>query len=202
MEKRRETHKLLQYYKITENLTPNYLKEILPIQHYQQHDHNTRHSQNYINIHCRTSHFFNSFVPSTTRLWNNLPNDTKESESLNSLKHKLNSSINIPRYYFDGTRRGQIYHARLRMKCSSLKHHLFLKNLEPSPYCSCGGIETTSHFLLLCPKYANERSVLNSLEIPVTCDLLLFGDENLDYETNKRIFITVQDFILKTKRFS
>ena len=30
-----------------------------------------------------------------------------------------------PIYYYIGTRLGQILHARLRMQCSSLNHHLY-----------------------------------------------------------------------------
>ena len=91
------------------------------------------------------------------------------------------------------------------MRCSSLKQHLFLRNIEPDPYCACGPyIESVEHFLLYCPKYADLRyDLLNSLNIPVpvTCQLLLYGDETKSYEYNCHIFQCVQAFIIKTKRF-
>ena len=37
------------------------------------------------------------------------------------------SNVEVPSYFHVGSRLGQILHARLRMKCSSLKEHLFLK---------------------------------------------------------------------------
>ena len=49
----------------------------------------------------------------------------------------------IPNYFFCGSRLGQILHARLRMHCSLLKQHLYLKNIKPDPHCICGGVETT-----------------------------------------------------------
>ena len=48
------------------------------------------------------------------------------------------SNVEVPSYFYVGSRLDQILHARLRMKCSSLKEHLFLKNIEPSPLCVCG----------------------------------------------------------------
>jgi hypothetical protein len=42
---------------------------------------------------------------------------------------------------------GQILHARLRMNCSALNAHLFIRNHIESPNCICGITETVSHFL-------------------------------------------------------
>ena len=57
-------------------------------------------------------------------------------------------------YYFDfGSRKEQIIMARLRLKCSSLKDHLFQKNIIDSGLCTCGKIETTAHYLLHCSNY-------------------------------------------------
>ena len=51
-----------------------------------------------------------------------------------------------PTYYKEGKRLGQIYHARLRIQCGSLKHHLYLKNIEESPLCESGAVETVRHY--------------------------------------------------------
>ena len=57
-------------------------------------------------------------------------------------------------YYFNfGSRKEQIIFARLRLKCSSLKDHLFQKNIIDSGLCTCGKIETTAHYLLHCSNY-------------------------------------------------
>ena len=127
LEQRREKSKLIQYFKILNGLTPEYLQELLPPQHRHQHTYNTRNANDYVQIICRTTHHFNSFFPSATRLWNNLPLEIKQIKSLPQFKSKLSSSKKIPSYYYSGTRIGQILHARLRMNCSSLKQHLFQK---------------------------------------------------------------------------
>ena len=47
-----------------------------------------------------------------------------------AFKHKLNIDINKPpQYYLSGKRLGRIHHTRIRINCSSLKQHLFLKML-------------------------------------------------------------------------
>ena len=48
-----------------------------------------------------------------------------------TFKSHLNSNLNaVPKSFIDGKRLGQIYHARLRMRCSSLMHIYFLKVLS------------------------------------------------------------------------
>ena len=65
LEARREKHKLIQFFKIINGLTPEYLQQLVPPQHFQRHSHNTRHSDNFVNINCRTTYRHNSFIPST-----------------------------------------------------------------------------------------------------------------------------------------
>ena len=206
LETRRIKHKLTYFYKIRNSLTPEYLRSILPLQHDQQHQYQTRNSSNYVAPQCRTCYHSKSFIPSTISLWNQLPNNIKESETISKFKQNLSNHYaptNVPIYYFVGTRKGQILHARLRMACSSLKHHLYLKNIENDPYCSCGEIETTSHYLLHCQRYHNLRVNLeNELNFPITYNVLLFGEADRDFEFNKKVFIAVQNFILNTKRFT
>ena len=215
LETRREKHKLIQLYKIKNNLTPDYLSSLLPPVHQQQHNYNTRNSQNMVSYHCRTAYHHNSFFPSSVRIWNNLPQNIKESKSLASFKKALSSHYNqnkVPCYYYNvDSRRAEILHARLRMRCTSLKQHLFLRNIEPDPYCTnCNlhQVESIEHYLLKCPKYSNQRTdLINSLNtvvqhVPVTCQLLLYGNETESYDYNRHIFSCVQSFILKTKRFT
>ena len=205
LETRRKKHKLTEFFKIKSSMTPEYLRNLLPLQHDQQHSYPTRNSSNYILPHCRTTYHFNSFIPSTISMWNQLPNHIKESNTISSFKQKLNEYYDphqVPRHYYVGTRKGQILHARLRMACSSLNHHLYLKNIENNPYCSCGEIETTAHFLLHCQNYHDLRIELeNSLNFPITLNVLLYGDIDRDFEFNKHVCINVQKFIVNTRRF-
>ena len=91
LEKRREKHKLIQFFKITNGLTPQYLQQLVPPQYFEQHFHNTRHSQNYVSVNSRTNYRHNSFIPSTIRLWNNLPAQLKQCNTLLNFKRELSS---------------------------------------------------------------------------------------------------------------
>ena len=109
-------------------------------------------------IHANSQLYYNSFLPSAVREWNELPEQTRNSSSLNIFKTR---NINLPpSYYFTGKTICQIYHARLRTKCSSLRQHLFSKNLIDSPRCACGSVEDNLHFLLVCDQYTDLRREL------------------------------------------
>lgn len=188
---RRNKHKLVLFYKmysVSSNIS-----------------HNLRNPNNIQTIHARTQLYYNSFLPSVIRSWNGLAEDVRNCNSTASFKHRLNTNLKPPpRYYFVGKRLGQILHTRLRSNCSSLKQHLFSKNIVQSPLCACGNIENTEHFLLHCPIYHNLRQDMTR-SISHMCrpsiNIFLYGDPNLSYNDNMLIFITVQDFLLKTKRF-
>ena len=91
LEVRREKHKLIQFYKINNNMTPEYLSDLLSMQNYERHNYNTQNSQNIVSHLSRTTYHHNSFFPSCVRLWNNLPKQIKECNSLISFKNALSS---------------------------------------------------------------------------------------------------------------
>jgi hypothetical protein len=73
------------------------------------------------------------FLPSTIKAWNNLPLTTNNLES-KSLINTQNTKV--PSHYYVGCRLGRILlQARLRMNCSALNAHLFIRNLVESPNC-------------------------------------------------------------------
>ena len=45
--------------------------------------------------------YYNSFLPSVNRDWNELQMDTRNASSLNTFKHKLNTDIKLPPVYFN-----------------------------------------------------------------------------------------------------
>jgi hypothetical protein len=54
------------------------------------------------------------------------------------MKLLLNNTINpVPSYFYAGSRIGQILRTRIRTESSALKDHLYKKNIEANPYCSC-----------------------------------------------------------------
>ena len=138
------------------------------------------------------------FLPSAVRDWNELPEQTRNSPSLNIFKNRLGKPnlITPPRYYNTGNRLGQIYHARLKTACSPLRQHLHSKNIVDSPYCTCGDIEDSHHFLFVCHQFTDlRRELINSVSdiCQHNLNVLLCGDISLIFDQNKQIFKAVQD---------
>ena len=127
LQSRRDKHKLLAFYKIMNGLTPDYLRDLVPplVRIQEASNYNLRNSDHIQTFHANTNLFYNSFLPSTIRAWNFLPNDVRSSSSVAAFKYRLNMNISKPPRYFNcGTRMRQILHARLRLDCSSLNAHV------------------------------------------------------------------------------
>ncbi|MCG7879037.1 MAG: endonuclease/exonuclease/phosphatase family protein [Candidatus Thiodiazotropha taylori] len=202
---RRHKHKIIAFYKMYHGISPAYLSSLLPSTIGENVSYNLRNPNNLRTIQSHSQLYYNSFFPSAVRTWNTLPEETRHCTTTASLKHHLNENINPPpRFYNEGKRLGQILHSRLRTKCSSLNEHLFSKNIVPNASCSCGLIEDTKHFLLHCPLYHNIRNVMlrsvSQFSQP-SLNVLLYGDPNLNHHENVQIFLSVHNYILKTKRF-
>ena len=104
---------------------------------------------------------------------------------------------------------------RLRLGLSHLGDHKFRHNFQEcvSPMCYCGqNIETTTHFLLHCPNHHWVRKTLFhkidqvggiiSRQSDSITKILLFGDNKLDFETNKILLMFTIEFISLTESFS
>ena len=123
---------------MTNQLTPHYIRCLVPETFGNIHDYNTRNASALPVVRTRTSIYYNSLIPSSVRLWNLQPDNIRLSPSIQALKYSLNSSILKPFYYYTSSRLGQILHSRLRMQCSTLSQHLYRKNIVDSPNCICG----------------------------------------------------------------
>lgn len=206
LETRRNNHKLVLFYKMYHDEVPSYLSSLVPPLVGEASLYSLRNSENIQNIPCRTKQFAESFLPSTIQLWNSLPLETRNSQSISSFKQSLinGSKSSPPAYFYNGNRIDQIYHTRLRTNCSSLNLTLFQKNLIDSPLCICGEIESTEHFFLHCPRFTQQRTLLfNSVDpnIRASTRLFLYGNSAFTYEENSRLFNAVQTYISLTKRF-
>ena len=73
LEKRRRDHKLTLLYKMQFNITPIYLSSLVPCPVSIISRYNLRHSNALQTFDARTTQYYNSFLPSTVRSWNNLP---------------------------------------------------------------------------------------------------------------------------------
>ena len=198
LSERRNRHKILKFHEMFHRKSPEYLQALIPRQLNEVHNYNTRRSNNIQNIHCRTSFYQGSFLP----IWNSLPETVRMNPSTGHLKNFLFAHLNkVPKYYNIGSRKEQILHARLRSNCSSLKDHLFHKNLSETNLCSCGEIENTKHFLMDCVLYTNIRQrTINTINFDLNLNLLLYGSETLSEEDNESIFKMVHCFIVDTGR--
>ena len=145
LQERRQKHKLIQIFKMKNNFCPEYLTYLVPFYVGDRNPYNLRNANNIQLIHSRTTLYYNSFLPWSIRLWNELPSDKRNNPSVNSFKTYLN-------------RNTQILHTRLRLKCSSLNNHLFLISLTLQTV--CGENETNHHHLFECPLYNHIRLTL------------------------------------------
>ena len=187
------------------DLVPDYLSSLVPPTVGSTAVYNLRNDSDLRTISANSQLYYNSFLPSVTRSWNELSENIKDSTSVAAFKHKLQGTTRNPPAYFNaGKRLGQVYHARLRLNCSSLRHHLFLKNVLDNPFCECGAVEDNKHFLFECEQFSLLRQELIdtvSLICQPNLDNLLYGSENLTNDENEKIFLAVQEFIIKYKRF-
>ena len=203
--KRRSNHKLTLFYKMIHNLAPLYLSSLVPQSVSNISRYNLRNSNNLQTLDARTSLYYNSFLPSTVRAWNNVNDEVKQSDSLNTFKGFLTKDkLLVPKHFYVGHRKVQVLHTRLRTNCSSLNLDLFTRNISDSPLCQCGSVENAQHFFSHCRYYQVPRTELMntvSLYQNPSLSLLLYGNDSFSLETNTIIFEKVHKFILDSKRF-
>ena len=211
MAKRRENAKLIQKYKIVNNLVPNTLQSII---HGNKNSeiptYNTRQSSDLPRFRTRTDLFSKSFFPSTVRLWNALPLEIRNSPSLAQFKSKLQNipsrPVIFPQLYNFGSRFASILHTRFRLGSSQLNSCLFKLGIKPTATCNCGSAnEDTWHYFFACPKYAIVRSKLHTAIAkfaPFTMHTIFYGSSECTLHENMQIFLAVQDYIITTSRFS
>ena len=149
----------LQIYKIMNNKTPSYLKDKLPL--------NLRPFlvNVFREIKFKTDRYKNSFFPHAISSWDIIISHYQDFPSFDSLKDhvlslfrpKIKSIFGL--HYPIGLR----YLFQLRVGLNPLRSHKSRHNFidTPSDICHCNqGVEDTSHFLLFCPLYVNQRATL------------------------------------------
>ena len=206
LESRRKLHKLILFYKMVHNLVPDYLSSLVPAQVGETAHYSLRNNNNMRSVYARTQLYYNSFIPSTSRAWNELPEHVRNLPSIYLFKKAIATPVSQPPKYFTfGNRREQVLHTRLRTGCSALNADLHSKNIVESPFCRCGDVEDANHYFLHCPYYSLHRTEL-LVSISRYCspniNSILFGDTLLSFENNISIFKSVHKFISSSKRFN
>ena len=78
----RMKHRLLLLYKMFNNLSPEYLSSPIPPTVNNISRYNLRNAHNIQTLDSRTTQYFNSFLPSSIREWNNLSLNVRNSNSI------------------------------------------------------------------------------------------------------------------------
>jgi hypothetical protein len=206
LKERRKRHKLIQYKKIALGICPDYLSNLLPMFVSQVNPYHRRNPLERVIPRSKTETYNRSFFPSTTKLWNDLPDNILQTDSLSQFKRYLSrNDTPVPSYYYIGDRKEQIMHCRLRLGMSDLNEDLFNRHLNTIRTCSCGyARETAAHYILTCVNYITIRRQTILLLPPewTNINTLLFGNPRLQSQDNNRIFLSVHNFIKESKRFT
>ena len=214
---RRWSRRLTLFYKMINNLTPEYTRD--PIPEPQPAHYSLRNQDVVGRIRARTEKFKFSFYPNCLAEWNELDHEIRHSPSVAIFKKKLISIIRPPAKSTFGIHDpiGLSYLTQLRVGLSILCFHKFKHNFGDSinPMCpSNDGIESTEHFLLLCQSFEAERRNLlaavfellqpygyTNLPNEVLTQLLLYGYKDLPNNLNRNIIGLTLQYIRTTGRF-
>ena len=212
---RRWARRLMQMYKIHNNLTPKYLKNNLP-----QFCSRTLRNANinrYREFKCNSSRYKNSFFPDAIKSWNSLGTEYS-SQSIGIFKKGILDLVRPRQKTLYGVHdsSGVKFIFQLRIGLSILKSHKKRHNFVDTPddQCDClRGKEDTSHFLFSCPLYAAPRTellnsvsnvlIMNNLQhLSNNVKIYLYGHASLHVDENKAIILSTIKFIRETNRFS
>ena len=214
LKSRREMHRSAMMYKIDSGKASSYLIDLLTNQIEARTLYNLRNQRDYRVPFARLETYSHSFFPAAIRIWNVLPDSVKEAPSDHAFKARYLKQYPRPKsnhLYYSGTRAENVAHAKMRIGCSLLNYDLATNlHVIEDPNCRCimGVPETSDHYLLQCPWFMAARikmyaELLMIPNLPTICnDLLLYGDNSLDDQTNLLIFKLVHQFITETNRFS
>ena len=180
--------------------------------------HRTRQCNKIPAINVKHDFFKNTFFPSTIMEWNKLDWEIKNSESIVTFKKRILSFIrpSANSTFNCHNPRGIKLLSRLRLGLSHLREHKFKHSFQDSlnPFCSCGKgeVETSSHYLLHCSNYSEERlALLNTirnidksilqLSHSKFTSVLIFDDTSFDNNKNTFILDATIDYIISTGGF-
>ena len=214
---RRWFRRLVQFFKIQNGLTPEYLKT--PVPPLRNHLFGTRSGNDLHNINCRTNLFMNSFYPHSVKIWNEIGPDLRQAPSLNVFKSKILKLIRPPKKIvfniYDPKGMKRLF--QLRVGLSPLRHHKKRHNFKDTPCDTCAcemSIETTEHFLLHCKLFTVERKnmfrvinpILESNGLHLRNDdmlviLLLYGHDTLSVVDNTAVLTASLNYFHKSTRF-
>ena len=97
LKERRKRHKLIQFHKIVNGKCPQYLQDLLPSLVSEVNPYHRRRPLDRIVPRSKTEIHRKSFFPSTTHLWNSLPDRVKTIDSIGQFKRYLSiTDVTVP----------------------------------------------------------------------------------------------------------
>ena len=115
--------KLIITFKSQLGMLPSYLSDLFPQIVGTSSRYNLRNASDYVRVvfNRRTELFSTSFIPSSIELWNSLPEQIRNVDTLSTLNSTCYfSTIPFPKYFAQGNRQLTVLHAHLGNGCSSL----------------------------------------------------------------------------------
>ena len=151
--------------------------------------------------------FHNSFFPYAVRVWNLLSSEQRNIDNTETFKVEISKNDPKPKVVYSlGERKAGVIHARIRMKCSLLKAHLFAMHVSNDTICECGHTyEDEFHYFFTCHLYQRQRALLHAKIIEhasFTLYTLLHGSPSATVDVNKIIGSAVHTYIEIVSRFS
>ena len=222
LETRRMLVRLNLLFKMINGHVPSYLSMILTPLVSSVHHYPLRNTHHLRLPTVTTSRYQKAFLPSTIKLWNQLPVEIISLTDLSQFKRAVTAHLfqqKAPAHWNFGERSLSIFHTRLRLGLSGLNAHLFTHGLSDNKKCACHyHTEDVSHFFFSCPQYAAHRpALLSALEQSIQqvdpvlnlqmlnsgskLELVLNGSVHLSHNDNVALFNAVQTFIYKSRGF-
>ena len=172
---RRWFRRLTVFYKIMNELIPQYLVDPVPAP--RSHLYGTSTTNDLHPMRCRTQRFQNSFYPNAVNCWNDIGPDIRKLETPKCFKSTLTKIIKPEKRSIFNIHSPQLkYLYQLRGGLSPLKAHKCRHKFSdtPNPTCLCSsGVESTEHFLLRCPIFNAHRQTLLETINPIIAKLNL-----------------------------
>ena len=148
--------------------------------------------------------------------WNNLDPKIRKSKSISIFKSNILKFIRPKpnNVYYCHNPKGIELLTRLRLGLTHVREHKFKHSFQDclNPFYLCGNeIETSTHYLLHCPTYTNERltllnkiksincSIIESSDAAVT-KILLFDYNTLSNSSYTFNLISTIEYIISTQR--
>ena len=190
-------------------MVPEYVADLIPPIIADTTQYALRNIKDLRNISTRTTISQKSCIPSSVYFLNNLNENLKNDDSFSTFKKSISSRFPlppVPSYYLGGNRFLSVMHARIRNKCSGLNSDLFHNYLGNSQLCTCSvEPEDAEQYFFRCNLFVIQRlHFLNAIQHlnQINVNDLLFGKPSLTERENKKLFVSVQEYIQQTGRFT